>query len=274
MKIFDCFLFFNELDLLELRLAELYDQVDFFVLVEANKTHTGKDKTFNFEENISRYTPWMDKIIHVKVTDCPEYDSNHPEKIENFQRNAIMRGLTTSAQEGDKIMVSDVDEIPNMKVVSEHLHKCFGTNWMHFQCDLFYYYVNCQVLQGFGGVTVAAYDTFTSCPQRLRMMTIRKGNYNNDCNTVIIHAGWHYSYLCGGNPQVIRTKAENIFESYGLINALGTDDNIREKIKKHVDPYGRSSRRRKETIVDISHNKPKYLDEWLLKFPQYFYKET
>ena len=51
MKVFDCFKFFNELELLELRLMELYDVVDYFVLVEANKTHTGKEKKYLFEEN-------------------------------------------------------------------------------------------------------------------------------------------------------------------------------------------------------------------------------
>lgn len=67
MKIYDCFTFFNELDLLELRLAELYNYVDYFVIVEADKTHSGKPKEFILEKNFSRYARWRNKIIHLKV---------------------------------------------------------------------------------------------------------------------------------------------------------------------------------------------------------------
>ena len=52
MKIFDCIKFFNEYEILDLRFMTLYDHVDHFVIVEANKTHTGKPKGFNFEERI------------------------------------------------------------------------------------------------------------------------------------------------------------------------------------------------------------------------------
>ena len=71
MKIFDCFCFLNELELLELRLMELYDTVDYFVISEANKTHAGNPKEFIFEKNKKRYKKYLDKIIYVKVTDLP-----------------------------------------------------------------------------------------------------------------------------------------------------------------------------------------------------------
>ena len=72
MGIYDCFIFFNELDLLEIRLSELYNYVDYFVIVEANKTFKGKSKPFYFEENKQKYKKYLDKIIHVKVYDMPK----------------------------------------------------------------------------------------------------------------------------------------------------------------------------------------------------------
>ena len=66
-KVIDCFTFYNELEILELRLEELYDVVDLFILVEAEKTHKGENKRFIFEENKWRFEKWIDKIINVKA---------------------------------------------------------------------------------------------------------------------------------------------------------------------------------------------------------------
>ena len=54
-KIYDCFNFFNELDLLEIRLNTLYDIVDYFVIIESNLTHSGEVKPFYYEDNKSRF---------------------------------------------------------------------------------------------------------------------------------------------------------------------------------------------------------------------------
>ena len=88
--IIDCFPFFNELDLLEIRLNVLNDVVDKFVLVEASKTQSLIDKPFYFEENKDRYSKFLDKIIHVKITDYPKKDGW---AMENYQRNCIVKGL-------------------------------------------------------------------------------------------------------------------------------------------------------------------------------------
>ena len=116
MKIYDGFTFFNELDLLEIRLNVLNDVVDYFILVEGSKTFKGEDKPFIFDENKARFAPFLHKIIHIKVVDYPEVDLTQDDNItlawayENFQRNAIDRGLTDAAQD-DVIIISDVDEM-------------------------------------------------------------------------------------------------------------------------------------------------------------------
>ena len=91
MKIYDCFPFYNELDLLDLRLAEHYDHVDYFVLVEANKTFQNNDKPFYYHDNKNRFSKWRDKIIHVRVMDMP--DGDNPWERETHQRNKILRGI-------------------------------------------------------------------------------------------------------------------------------------------------------------------------------------
>ncbi len=114
--IYDCFTFFNELELLELRLHELAGVVDKFVLVEATKTHTNKPKPLHFQENRARFGAFQDKIIQVIVDDLP--DAKDPWVLENFQRNCIARGLAGCRPE-DFILVSDLDEIPRARVVEQ-----------------------------------------------------------------------------------------------------------------------------------------------------------
>ena len=82
-KIYDGFLFFNELDLLDLRLNTLNDVVDYFVLVESSITHQGESKPFIFEENKQKYQKFLEKIIHIKVTNTPEDFSNLPNQSDN-----------------------------------------------------------------------------------------------------------------------------------------------------------------------------------------------
>lgn len=113
-KLIDAFIFHNELDLLEIRLAELAGVVDRFVLVEAKRTFTGKPKPLHFADNRSRFVAWRDKIQHV-VMDFPDelpLDAATAWTREHLQREAIAQGLTDAASD-DIVIISDVDEIPN-----------------------------------------------------------------------------------------------------------------------------------------------------------------
>lgn len=112
MSVYDCFIFFNELDLLEIRLDELDSIVDYFVIVEATKTHSGKSKALVFGENRERFHKYTDRIIHIVVDDMPELVNNNRWVLENYQRRCISRGLIACKGE-DIIVISDVDEIPD-----------------------------------------------------------------------------------------------------------------------------------------------------------------
>ena len=76
MKIYDGFIFFNELDLLDIRLNTMYDVVDYFILVESSVTHQGTPKPYIFEENKERFSKYLDKIIHIKIDNTPDDFSN------------------------------------------------------------------------------------------------------------------------------------------------------------------------------------------------------
>ena len=120
-RVFDGFLFFNELDLLEIRLNELSDVVDVFVICESPVTFTGKPKPLHYHENRARFAPWADRIVHIvadEVATVPEGASAWEREV--AQRNAIARGFL-AATPSDFVMFSDVDEIPSARALGRIL---------------------------------------------------------------------------------------------------------------------------------------------------------
>jgi hypothetical protein len=197
-KIYDCFTFYNELDLLELRLEELYDHVDHFVLVEANTTFTSIPKPFYFEENKDRYAKYLDKIIHVKVEDMP----GDPDAWVNdrFQRNSINRGLE-SADDNDVIVVSDLDELVRPETVQQFRTDVENQIW-GLRMPLFYFKFNHMLVTTESRYMVwgmacrkkllVPADTFRF--QRFQLASLPY-NYNHNGIRMMEHAGWQFSYL-------------------------------------------------------------------------------
>ena len=134
MKIFDCCIYLDEDFLLDLRFNILYNFVDYFVIVESNRTWQNKRKTFNF--NIKNFEKFSHKIVYIKVEDMT--DGENPWIRENFQRNCITRGLLKASNE-DLIIISDADEIPNPeKIINFDPNK----KYVVFEQKQFYYKLN------------------------------------------------------------------------------------------------------------------------------------
>ena len=141
MKIYDCFSYWDEDLLLDLRLNILDDFVDYFVIVEGNKTWQNNSKKLKF--NKDNFSKFKDKIIYIPVEDMP--DGDNPYIRENYQRNAISRGLN-HASDDDYIIISDLDEIPNPKKIQS-----FNKNMKFavFKQMHFYYKINLQSQKNF-----------------------------------------------------------------------------------------------------------------------------
>ncbi len=262
MKIFDCFKFFNELELLHLRMMVLNNLVDYFVLVEANKTHTGHKKDFIFERYKDEFNDYASKIIYVKVEDLPNYTRSNIWIAENFQRNCISRGLF-SANIGDKIIISDVDEIPNPITIEKYIDSKEPVTMVQ---HLFYYYINCLQTSPWSGSIMATYGNYES-PQALRNLA-RDINYNP-----VPDGGWHYSYM--GGPERIKLKVENIAESHVIIDKIGTLVDIDRKMQNQEDLWGREEVMFKKQIVDIDAYgmAPNCIHEFIEKYPNFYYSK-
>lgn len=191
--VIDCFPFFNELDLLEIRLNILYPVVDKFVLVEASKTQSKLDKPFYFEENKERYSKFLDKIIHIKVEDYPEKDGW---AMENYQRNCIVHGLRKiDLKEHDIIGISDLDEIWAPEIKDKFEEYFAEVKFISVGMKYLVFYLNLETVDKnwIGTIFAKAKDLIHYTPQNLRGI--------KDHASHIEEAGWHFGYQ-GGKEKV------------------------------------------------------------------------
>jgi hypothetical protein len=235
--LWDCFTFFNELDVL--RLIELWDVVDRFVLVEATRTHSGQPKPLHFAENRESFRDFADKIVAIAVDDLP--DGPDPWIRERFQRDAIARGLA-EARADDWILVSDVDEIPRPAALAEV--KASPLLMAGFQMVFSYFKVNFVNVAGEAHVvwSVAARRSAMASPQALRSnrQRLMRPDFhaaNRGKVACVPHGGWHLSYL--GDEAHVRRKlaafAHQEFNRPDIVQAVSIPD----LLARGADLFGR-----------------------------------
>ena len=215
MKIFDCFMYFDEDLVLDLRLNTLNNAVDYFVIVESIYTHRGEKRDLKFD--IKKYSKFKDKIIYCiydlepKEIDVVNNEDNesiksikyifNAGKRENGQRNYISSGLI-NAKDDDVIMISDVDEIPNL--ININFNKMMNKIYL-FKQDMFYYKFNLQIPNFKWVGTKACKKKNLISPQWMRNVKDRKYPFyrldtlfseTKYTNVEIIESGgWHFSNI-------------------------------------------------------------------------------
>ena len=267
MAIFDCFQYFNEDHMLDLRFSILDDYVDYFVISESTKTHQGTDKKLNF--NANNFPKYKNKIKYIVADfDREKGFTKHTggeSIIEQHQRNCIAKGLLEAA-DNDLIILSDSDEIPDLKKLNQIK---FKTKYTAFSQMMFMYKINLQNLNesNWIGSKICLKKNFPQ-PQKLRNMKFK--NYPfwriDKFNMQIISGGWHFSFL--QSPKDIATKIKSY--SHGEFNKKEITDEkeIQSKIEKNEDIFGRGFNLKKIEIADnypefIINNKDS-LKDWIL----------
>jgi hypothetical protein len=214
MKVYDLFSFYNEFEVLEIRLQELWDTVDYFILLESNVTYVGNPKPYLFDENKERFTKYMSKIRHIKL-DVPfaEQKKVFPNEIddhwtrEKYQRYAAMQELTDLAKD-DIVIVSDCDEIPRAEMI-EMIKEDENDydRYLMFIPQLQYKinYMKTQYPSRRGVIMVTRSRAFTN-PQQEREFSFFWNQ--KPANTVIVdHGGWHFTYF--GDDEHCINKIKN-----------------------------------------------------------------
>ena len=241
----------DEKMLLDIRLNTLDQYVDKFVIVESNFYHNGKDKNFMFD--INDYQNYKEKIIYIKVSDRPleirNYNHNDIESVDifnsllldNFQRNKILLGLANANQE-DIVIISDIDEIPNLANVD---FKLISKKFIFFKQDFFYYKFNLKHpnLRWFGSKATKLKNLKT--PQflrnlknkvypwwRLDILFSKKKSFNIK---IIEDGGWHFTNIKTANDIY---KKMNYFAHHTEFEESGiTAKDINQFIKEEILYY-------------------------------------
>lgn len=232
MKVYDCFTFFNELDLLEIRLHELYNVVDWFVIAEANMSHSGNPKEYVLESNWERFSQFHNKIRYLKIDDFPK--TNNSWVREKFQRDSILRGLT-DLNPDDLVIVSDLDEIPRAEIVEAIKEDENKYERYVLQVPLFRYKFN--FLKWYQPVInnqmiVTRGHVFTN-PERERDYTHAWLPPAPDV-VYLPHAGWHFSYL--GDDKNAVHKIQNFAHTEQNIPEIVNTFSIARMIKEKCGP--------------------------------------
>jgi len=257
MRIYDCFSYWDEDLLLDLRLNILNDYVDYFVIVEGNKTWQNNPKKLQF--NIDKFYKFKKKIIYIAVENLP--DGDNPYLRENFQRNCITRGLKDST-ENDLIIISDLDEIPATKAISE-----FKINMKYavLKQKHFYYKINLQSQENpyWHGSRICV-KKFLKSPQWLRELKFKKRPFwrldKLRLNNIIENGGWHFCNL---------KNAEQLLYKYKNLCETNDPYNFNEKIDKkylQIDEIKKRMSLGQDIIGRKEIYKFKKLDE---SFPEY-----
>jgi len=258
MKIYDCFSYWDEDLLLDLRLNILNDYVDYFVIVEGNKTWQNNSKKLRFD--IQKFSKFKNKIIYIPVEDMP--DGNNPYLRENFQRNCIIRGLKKSSPD-DLIVISDLDEIPNPKALNK-----FKPNMKFavFKQMHFYYKFNMHsTVNPFWYGSRICVKKYLKSPQWLRDLKFKKRPFwrldKFRLNNIIENGGWHFCNL--KSPDELLYKYQNLCETndpYIFNEKIDLKYLDVEEIKKKIilgdDIIGRNE---KYKVIEINENFPDFI---------------
>jgi beta-1,4-mannosyl-glycoprotein beta-1,4-N-acetylglucosaminyltransferase len=240
MKIIDCFIFYNELDLLTYRLNLLYNVVDYFIIVESTHTFVGKTKQLFFNENKQLFEKFSNKIIHIIVNDFPYKHGIFNISNENvwcneyFQRNAISRGINyvDHLSHDDVIIITDVDEIPDPRTLDKIKQGDITVNVNTLEMDFYYYNLNTKHQTKWTLGKIISYKKYNE-------LNISCNDIRNKQCSHILNGGWHLSYF--GDSLFIQNKIQN-FSHQELNNANYADlDKIENRVKNSKDLYDRSS---------------------------------
>jgi len=197
-RIFDCFTFFNELDLLEIRLDEEYDHVDQFVICESRQTFQGDPKPLHFEENKARFSRYLSKITHLVIDQFPETENVWDR--EHYQRNYLRNGFL-DADPDDMIIITDADEIISRKALKILRH--IG-GFVQLDMPMYQYYLNLQA-QPSGWTKPFAFSRHLL--DELPDFNFPRTNQDEvfakfgEKAIKLDEAGWHFTYL-GGADQI------------------------------------------------------------------------
>lgn len=267
--VIDCIPFFNELDILKLRLHILDPLVDRFVIEEATHTFSGLPKDLCFEKNREMFEEFLPKITSLVVDNSPEEISTH--ERDKFQKNALAKALTDASDE-DVLILSDVDEIPNPAVLQELVKRFDPDKIYHLAQRNFYCYLNMEEVSG---NLLSITGEFPGVERRMWLGTkvfakknipesgiidLREISPEDPRSVRVADGGWHFGYMgsCHETDVSRRVGTKVVAAAHQEYNTEDVLAEVKDRLILGEDIFGRNAVFQ-WAVVDESY--PQYLLE-------------
>ena len=267
--VIDCIPFFNELDILKLRLHILDPLVDRFVIEEATHTFSGLPKDLCFEKNREMFEEFLPKITYLVVDNSPKEISTH--ERDKFQKNALAKALTDASDE-DVLILSDVDEIPNPAVLQELVMRFDPDKIYHLAQRNFYCYLNMEEVSG---NLLSITGEFPGVERRMWLGTkvfakknipesgiidLREISPEDPRSVRIADGGWHFGYMgsCHETDVSRRVGTKVVAAAHQEYNTEDVLAEVKDRLILGEDIFGRNAVFQ-WAVVDESY--PQYLLE-------------
>lgn len=292
MNIYDCFMYYDEDMILELRLNILNNHVKKFIITESIYNHNGKERKLKFDVN--NFKQFKDKIDYIVIEDLPHdieiinnFDSEEVKnskiltnalKRENYQRNMLSHGIE-KALEDDLIIISDVDEIPNLESFSHNNKITF------FEQKMFYYKFNLKHPDIRWVGSRACKKKFLESPQWIRNIKDKsysiwrldtlfsKKKYSNI--NYIKNGGWHFTSV--KSPEEIHFKLSNFLHHLEYNNSGLGIDNLKDVVANKKVLYDHKKDKREDKwkssislVKVLDEELPSFLIENKAKYKEWF----
>ena len=279
MKTYDVFPFFNESDLLKIRVNTLGKIVDEFIIVEADTTFSGLAKPFFANKALLGLEAFKEKITIHKISGIPKNLNSW--ESEKFQRDHVSEFLQSKLNHSDILLYGDVDEIPNPITLEKSIEDIASSKKKigHFAQDIFYYYLNNQEISGtflsytgeyrwawprkWLGTSISKWEYASNFPlSQMRDPFHKKNGWR------IKNGGWHFSFMGGEENMDLGDRVRKKIQSYGH-QEYNNDfylSKITESLSQGIDLFSRKKSRFK-ILTNYS-----YLPQYILEnFDQYRY---
>lgn len=265
--VYDCIPFFNEIDILKLRLHILNPIVDKFIIEEATVTFSGEKKELCFEKNKELFREFLPKIEYIVVDNSPVNTTTHLR--DKFQKNALIKGLAEASQE-DVILLSDVDEIPNPKTLEKVIAEFDKDKIYHFAQRMFYCYLN---MEETSGKLLSITGEFPDVTKKLWLGTkvfskksipaegiieLREASTTAPEAVRVADGGWHFGYMgsAGEKDVAKRIGTKVVAAAHQEYNDDVLLAEAADRLLLGMDMFGRDA---KFERVELDESYPEYL---------------
>lgn len=247
MKVIDCFSFFDEFLILDIRLKELYDVVDKFIIIESKQTFTGNDKPLYLQSILDeKYSQYKDKIEIITVEKTSFLNAWDREKYQfNFISKKSLSHL--NLKDDDLIILSDVDEIIKRSVIEDMKLNGYNLDGGNFEGPVFYFKFNIMTSEKWEKAKYVSYKN---------LINFTTHRYETNKNS-IKNSMWHFSYL--KNIEGVQEKIKAYSHQEFNTKQINNYKNIKDSIDNLRDPFGRNNITLSK--VNIDDNYPIYIKE-------------